>query len=135
MNNNNITISDEALSTSDILMNYGGLHANNLLSLLDSENVFSVKQSLYHNIKKLESFLRLHNDDFCILSMNIQSIRAKFPELQVILQGLRNKSLYFDCLCLQETWLNSESNYYLFNLDGYRLIKKDFEDNCSRFTA
>ena len=128
---------DNGLNTHDILSKYGGTLTNNLQNIIISnedshKDVFNSKSSLYYDIGTVEHFLVNHKDKFCLLSMNVQSLRAKFDQLQSILQNLKHKSLFFDCVCLQETWLSENDNYSLFNIDGYTLIKKDLEDSCSK---
>ena len=67
-----------------------------------------------------------------ILSLNIQSLSSKFSELQTIVNHLISQSCQFDVICLQETWLSENDNYNLYNLNGYKLYRKNLETNCSK---
>ena len=133
MNSNNSTI-DYALNTTDVLKMYGGIANNNLLhlNLIDNQNNSLSNNSLYYDIAGMESFLAAHVNEFCLLSLNIQCLHSKFDEFQTILTNLKHKSLYFDCIMIQETWMSKDSNYNLYHIDGYKLLKKDLEDDCSK---
>lgn len=66
---------------------------------------------LVKNIKKLEGVT--------ILSLNIQSLSAKFNELCLLLKSLEHR---VDIICLQETWCMKMSQYNLFKLSNYELV-------------
>ena len=53
-------------------------------------------------------------DEFCILSLNIQSLNAKFDELVILLHSLTNCK--FSAICIQETWLTDKSDLSLFKI-------------------
>ena len=105
------------LNSSNILKNFGGLDKNNLIELfqLNNDNLFQIKKSLYYDINNMITFLENHKNELCVLSLNIKSIRSKFPQLQSLLRILSNKSYCFDAICIQETWLNENDNYHFFN--------------------
>ena len=126
---------DNTLNTTDILNNYGGTINNNLINinnLNDDNSILQINESRYYDIEGLKHFLSCHKDELFILSLNIQSIRSKFPQLQMILFELARDSYTPDLICLQETWLPDEDNINLFYLDGYHLINKNYEENCSK---
>ena len=56
------------------------------------------------------------------MSLNCQSINAKFNELQIIAENLNNNPV--SLICLQESWLKENSDYSLYNLSNYKLINK-----------
>ena len=57
---------------------------------------------------------------FSILSLNIQSLKAKFDLLHIFVQQLRNHE--FSAKCLQESWLSNVADTSLYQLEGYTLI-------------
>ena len=59
-----------------------------------------------------------------MLSLNTQSINAKFHQLYAIINNLAATGLYFGAICLQETWLESNSDLSLLQIPGYKLIHK-----------
>ena len=70
-------------------------------------------------------------NNITVLSVNIQSLNSKFNQLLGLIEILQDKSLNFDVICLQESWLSEDDNYNLFNIGGYNLYKKHLEVDCS----
>ena len=64
------------------------------------------------------------SDHFNILSLNIQSINAKFDQLQLMLRNLHEQNCEFSAICLQETWLSDSSDISHLLLDNYNLISQ-----------
>ena len=62
------------------------------------------------------------HSDFSTLSLNMQSINAKFNQLYSIVSKLSSTGLYFGAICLQETWLASDADLSLLKLPGYNII-------------
>ena len=60
------------------------------------------------------------NPSLSLLTLNIQSINAKFNEFSELLKSLQNGKCTPDIICLQELWkvCNSE----VLNIDGYSLL-------------
>ena len=58
-----------------------------------------------------------------ILSLNIQSISAKFNELCVFIDTISEKAM-IKIICLQETWLSENTNTAPYQLENYNLISK-----------
>ena len=63
-----------------------------------------------------------NSHEFITLSLNVQSINAKFNQLFPIVSKLSSMGLYFGAICLQETWLTSDANLSLLKLPGYNII-------------
>ena len=63
----------------------------------------TIKQSPYVDHLKFSKLLKEKQDEFCILSLNIHSLNAKFDELVILLHNLTNCK--FSAICIQETWL------------------------------
>ena len=57
-----------------------------------------------------------------ILTLNIQSVNAKFNNLYPIINNLASQGLYFCAICLLETWTSNDSDLSLLQLPGYQLI-------------
>ena len=60
--------------------------------------------------------------EFLILTLNIQSVNAKFDNLFPVIDNLASQVLYFGAICLQETWTSSDSDLSLLQLPGYQLM-------------
>ena len=69
-------------------------------------------------------FVLKEKNKFNIFSLNIQSIRAKFDEFQILLSELKLKNFKFGAICFQETWLMDETDISLLQLPGYTLISQ-----------
>ena len=63
-----------------------------------------------------------------IMSLNCQSINAKFNELQIIVEEINNNLL--SVICLQKSWLRENSDFSLNNLANYEVINQ-FRTECS----
>ena len=59
---------------------------------------------------------------FSILSLNCQSLNAKFDKLSIFLENLRINNFEFDAICLQETWLEKEADLSLFQIPNYTCL-------------
>ena len=77
-----------------ILSNLGGIEQNNLISILDidTNEITQIPPSLYFEIDELKTLRNTTgaNKQLSILSINIQSIHAKFQELEVFIETLQN---------------------------------------------
>lgn len=62
---------------------------------------------------------------FAVLSLNAQCLAAKLDQLKIYLENLKQRSVTFDAICIQETWINANSNMSMYAIDGYELIAKD----------
>ena len=47
------------------------------------------------------------SNSFTMLSLNAQSLHAKFDKLILLLEVLRAKNVEFSTICIQETWLDN----------------------------
>ena len=92
----------------------------------DSENevptLFS--HSPYYNDESFVNLMESKKHSFKIISLNCQSINAKFNELKIYLEHFRNNGITISVICLQETWINDDYNTSLLKLEGYNLIHK-----------
>ena len=59
-----------------------------------------------------------------MLSLNCQSINAKFSQIELMVNFLKSKELFIDVICLQECWLDKTCDTSLFELDDYNMISQ-----------
>ena len=78
--------------------------------------------SRYIEHSDITSIIKYDGKDFTILTLNIQSINAKFDSLYSVLNDLSSMGLYFGAIWLQETWLSSDADVSLLHNPGYKLI-------------
>ena len=103
---------------------------NSLTHLLDFDEEYyewmhSIKPSLYYSdINFIES---INTDSCTLISLNCQSLNAKFPEIKLLLDtfGELNKPIHV--LCLQETWIENSDliDMAQFHVDNYQLVTKN----------
>ena len=98
---------------------------NNLVQLLESsndfENVTDVKLSPYVDIETLKENLYESKSNLSILSINSQSINAKFDEFKIAIEQLSYKHPVH-IICVQEIWIESNCNTCMFELPNYQLM-------------
>ncbi len=61
-------------------------------------------------------------DNCCILSTNIESINAKFSELDIFVQIFREQHFDFSAICIQQTWLSDKDHYSSVKFKEYKFI-------------
>ena len=102
-------------------------HENSLTHLLDTDEpeveVANIKLSEYTDVNTLSESLRSAKSSLSILSLNSQSLNAKFDDFQIAIEQL-NRNNQISVICIQETWLSSESPTSLFDLPNYQLISR-----------
>ena len=115
--------------SNEILSSYGGVTLNDLNNILDHvdkddpQDVLSYTPSIYVDLDGLKNYLQLA-DNFTIMSLNIQSIHAKFEEFKVIIDQLALSGQRFSAILLQETWLDENSDLDRLQIDGYNFISQ-----------
>ena len=67
--------------------------------------------------------LQFKNGRLSIMSLNFQSINAKFDELQLSVNRV-NKVDEIGVVCLQETWTSEKDDISLFQMPNYNLFHK-----------
>ena len=113
--------------TDDILGHIGGRKDNDLNEILQNFNdaddeIQTFDKSPYYCVENLPTLLCSVKNNFTILSINIQSIRAKFDVFQAFLSWLQDNNFTFSAICVQETWLHKNDDVSMFNIPGYQTI-------------
>ena len=114
---------------------YRGSQSNDLNVVMyndddvDDENfeIPNIGHSAYIDTNELSRYLEDHKKEFTILSLNIQSINAKFNSLYAL---LADKGLYFSAICLQESWLAVNSDVSLLEIPNYKMFHQG-RSRCS----
>ena len=118
-------LANDTETTNELKQFYGTENdLNHILStFVDSEHeIATFCDSSYITISDIQSIIKNHDKEFSILSLNTQSINAKFDKIYAIVNSLSSLGHYFGAICLQETWLRNDADISLFNIPGYRLI-------------
>ena len=117
------------LSSEGILSQFGGKASNDLNNILYIDEIPDPDGEIV-DLSKTESIdsadiskcLSEHRNEFSIMSLNTQIVRAKFDQLNILLSELYDKELAFSVICLQEIWLRDEDDITPYLLPGYHLI-------------
>ena len=119
------TVNEFFKSNSDHLSLVKLIDENSLSNIFDeNESPTFFTSSPYYNNEEFIDVLGSNEGSFTIMSLNIQSLNAKFSELNSYLALYRNSNINVSAFCLQETWLSEHSDTSLLQLDGYNLISK-----------
>ena len=83
------------------------LHLNNGKTY-DSNTLPVIPNSSYYDIENFNSLVNNSVNRFGIFSTNIQSISAKFQELEAFVVELHSLKFNFSIICIQESWLREQ---------------------------
>jgi hypothetical protein len=116
----------------NVLRNFGGFPANSLLEVLsvdnfqntESEEIEMVRHSPYYNLDNIPA---INSDHFSVLSINIQSIRAKMDNLLILVSSLKELNIEFSAICIQESWLSTDSDTSLLQIPDYECISQGYK--------
>ena len=105
----------------------GGVHNNSLDIILksdgyDGDELPTIQRSSYYNCTEFSKICEANKNNFSVLSSNIESIHAKFHELEIFIEEVKQFDFKFSVLCFQECWLSNNDDVSHIQLDGYRCI-------------
>ena len=117
----------------EILSNFGGEIDNCLGTIFantdeddESSPLIQLSTFLDANSAEVEKFLRHHENNFTIFSMNADSLHAKHSELLIFVDALLAKGLHFSAICIQEARINKDTNCKTLDLPQYEMIPEPF---------
>ena len=93
----------------------------------DAPSLF--RNSDYYDHENFTEILKSKSDKFSVVSLNCQSLQAKFDQLKIYVEDLESSSCTLSSICLQETWLKNDSDTSLLQLENYNFISKG--SSCS----
>lgn len=85
-----------------------------------------VVSSPYWNVNEAANLLKSTPDAFSVFSLNSQSIRAKISLLKIFLHELESVDCSFSAICIQESWIDDNSDLSSINLENYKLINQPY---------
>ena len=115
----------------EIFLQYqGGLQNNCINHILhlnngetdDSSALPVIANSSYYDIENFNSLVNNSVNRFGIFSTNIQSINAKFQELEAFVEELHSIKFNFSIICMQESWLREQDDISQIQLEDYNCI-------------
>ena len=119
-----------------LLQNFGGKRnhcLNNLLSESNDEGLNLSSDSPYVTLEQLCEHASIYDQHLSILTLNSQSIHAKFSNILLIIETLRKESnFFFSVICIQESWLSKNSvDASTFSIPNYK-TPFDLPASCSK---
>ena len=126
---------NNAMLADEILGEYGDVSNLNIDFLIegdsDGDNVELIRPSLYYEMTSLPRDLGQNLHRFNILSLNAQSLRAKYDELTIFIELARQQNILFHAICIQETWMDSNADFSQINIEGYNVFAETKRSECS----
>ena len=119
------------LNTDSILNQFGGYKPNDLnekLSLYDEETneIPTISLSPYLTNAMIPNYLKDYGHSFTVMSLNCQSINAKFGQLEAMLYELQQSDFAYSAICIQESWLSGNPpDMAAFQIPGYHTIARN----------
>ena len=93
-----------------------------LLNSSDTDELNIIQHSPYMSDEELiQSRIRVMNG-LNILSLNCQSLHAKFDYIKLLTEKFMSKNCPLQVICLQETWFASNTDLSLHEMPGYHMI-------------
>ena len=123
-------------NSDEVLQRFGGKQNNCLNDLLfetSDEGMCLSSDSPYVTVEQMCNQVSVYNNHFSILSLNCQSINAKFDNISILIETLRKESgFFFGVICIQETWLSKHSvDADTFSIPNYKK-PLDLPASCSK---
>ena len=113
--NNNPFIHDTWLNEENSLM-----HLLDAISPDEEDEAILVEHSKYFDYLSIKNTLCIQNGKISILSLNCQSINAKFNKLNCFIDYI-NDHILISVICIQESWGHEEIDMRMFTL--HQIIK------------
>ena len=100
-------------------------HTNSLKHFLNNtEDEYDIIQlSTYNVVNTWADRMFSNNSTLSILSLNAQSINAKFDKVKIKIDQLNEKHTV-SVIRIQESWLHCNANIDFYRLNNYNLISK-----------
>ena len=102
-----------SIDTENVLRNFGGASRNDLNKVINAESNTENEPSLesfspYKTIDLMPEYMVSHKNGFTVLTLNCQSLNAKFDQLKVMLASFSENNFNVHIICLQETWVRGD---------------------------
>ena len=90
-----------------------------------NENESQVMQHTpYYDLYQVRELKFDSSKHFSVLSLNIQSIHAKFLEFEALIEEFHKANIKFNIICLQECWISAQTDLSLMQLSGYDCVSQ-----------
>jgi len=89
---------------------------------VEESEINLITHSPYYDMEQFINKNKTHKNRFIALSLNIQSLNAKFDSLTIMIEQMQSKGCIVGAICIQETWGSENTNYDLYKLHNYNII-------------
>ena len=93
-----------------------------LLNTEDTDELNIIQHSPYYRDDELIKSRMYHNNGLSILSLNCQSLHAKFEYIKLLLDKFSCNNCPLQVICLQETWFTANTDLSPYIIPGYHII-------------
>ena len=118
------SVSDLFQNNSEHLSLVDLINENSNLRMTEDESPTLLVKSPYYTNDEFVNVLKDKTGSFSLISLNTQSLNAKFTQLKTYIEFYKQNDLTINAFCLQETWLSDDSDTSLLQLEDYNLITK-----------
>ena len=120
-----LDMAGNAVDPDAVLMQHGHITDTNVAKIInegsDDDEIELISHTPYFLPSCLPTNLANGNKSFSMLSLNAQSILAKFfTGLQVMLELFASQNIHFHAICIQESRIHDDSKLPLVALEGYQ---------------
>ena len=117
--NNNPFIHDTGLNEENSLM-----HLLDVISPDEEDEAILLEHSKYFDDLSFKNTLWKQNGKISVLSLNCQSINAKFDKLNFFIDYI-NDHIPISVICVLESWGHEEIDMRLFTLPNYKMVNQN----------
>ena len=93
-----------------------------LLNTDDNEELNVIRHSPYISDDQLLQYRSNTQNGLSVFRLNCQSLLAKFDYIKLLIETFQLKNCALQVVCLQETWVSSDTDLSLYMIPGYHLI-------------
>ena len=120
----------DSICANPFIFNEGLTEENSLTHLIksmspDTENEIElIEHSNYYTDDEFVNNIQITESKIKMLSLNCQSINAKFAKLKTFLAAI-NEYTEISIICLQETWGHEDVDMSFYNLPNYSMVHEN----------
>ena len=100
------------------------MHLLDVISPDEEDEAILLEHSKYFDDLSFKNTLCKQNGKISILSLNCQSINAKFDKLNFFIDYI-NDHIPISVICIQESWGHEEIDMRLFTLPNYKMVNQN----------
>ena len=116
------------LGADEILKQFGDINTLALDNIIDpsdesDEEMTLMIPSQYYTVDNHPVKMSC-SGNFNVISLNAQSMNAKFDSLLILLEIARQQNITIHVMCIQESWLDENCDLSLYQIEGYTCISQ-----------